>query len=119
MKQYVLIKSEGTYEDCVQRPILCSRNKELIEQEKSKLESENDSNEEFLNKWRDKYEEDIDKVIAHMYDNDEDYDLSEYAEKHPGIISIPLDVFKRFSDLQDEWCTPDEISYYIREVKEV
>lgn len=119
MKQYVLIKSEGTYEDCVQHPILCSRNKELIEQEKSKLESENDSNEEFLDEWRDKYEEDVDKVIDHMSDNNEDCDLTEYAEKHPGIISIPLDVFKRFSDLQDEWCTPNEISYYIKEVKEI
>lgn len=119
MKQYVLIKSEGVYEDCIQCPILCSRNKELIEQEKSKLESKNDSNEEFLDEWRDKYEEDVDKVIAHMSDNNEDCDLTEYAEKHPGIISIPLDVFKRISDLQDEWCTPDEISYYIREVKEI
>lgn len=119
MKQYVLIKSEGVYEDCIQRPILCSRNKELIEQEKSKLESKNDSNEEFLDEWRDKYEEDVDKVIAHMSDNNEDCDLAEYAEKHPGIISIPLDVFKRFSNLQDEWCTPDEISYYINEVEEI
>lgn len=119
MKQYVLIKSEGTYEDCVQHPILCSRNKELIKQEKSKLESKRDLNEEFLEKWRDKYEEDVDKVIAHMSDNNEDCDLSEYAEKHPEIISIPLDVFKKFSDLQDEWCLPDEISYYIKEVKEI
>lgn len=119
MKQYVLIKSEGTYEDCVQRPILCSRNKELIVQEKSKLESERGLNEEFLEKWRDKYEEDVDKVIAHMSDNNEDCDLSEYAEKHPEIISIPLEVFKKFSDLQDEWCLPDEISYYIKEVKEI
>lgn len=119
MKQYVLIKSEGTYEDCVQRPILCSRNKELIKQEKNKLESKNDLNENFLEEWRDKYEEDVDKVIAHMYDNDEDCDLSEYAEKHPEIISIPLDVFKKFSDLQDEWCLPNEISYYIKEVKEI
>ena len=119
MKQYVLIKSEGTYEDCVQRPILCSRNKELIKQEKNKLESENGLNEKFLEEWRDKYEEDVDKVIAHMSDNDEDCDLSEYAEKHPEIISIPLDVFKKFSDLQDEWCLPCEIIYYIREVKEI
>lgn len=119
MKQYVLIKSEGTYEDCVQHPILCSRNKELIKQEKSKLESKRDLNEEFLEKWRDKYEEDVDKVIAHMSDNNEDCDLSEYAEKHPEIISIPLEVFKKFSDLQDEWCLPDEISYYINEVKEI
>lgn len=119
MKQYVLIKSEGTYEDCVQHPILCSRNKELIKQEKSKLESKRDLNEEFLEKWRDKYEEDVDKVIAHMSDNNEDCDLSEYAEKHPEIISIPLDVFKKFSDLQDEWCLPDEIGYYINEVKEI
>lgn len=119
MKQYVLIKSEGTYEDCVQYPILCSRNKKLIEQEKSKLESEIYLNEAFLEEWREKYEEDVDKVIAHMSDNNEDCDLSEYAEKHPEIISIPLDVFKKFSDLQDEWCLPNEISYYIREVKEI
>lgn len=119
MKQYVLIKSEGTYEDCVQRPILCSRNKELIKQEKNKLESENDLNGKFLEEWRDKYEEDVDKVIAHMSDNNEDCCLSEYAEKHPEIISIPLDVFKKFSDLQDEWCLPCEIIYCIREVKEI
>lgn len=119
MKQYVLIKSEGTYEDCVQYPILCSRNKKLIEQEKSKLESEIYLNEAFLEEWREKYEEDVDKVIAHMSDNNEDCELSEYAEKHPEIISIPLYVFKKFSDLQDEWCLPNEISYYIREVKEV
>lgn len=119
MKQYVLIKSEGTYEDCVQYPILCSRNKKLIEQEKSKLESEIYLNEAFLEEWREKYEEDVDKVIAHMSDNNEDCELSEYAEKHPEIISIPLYVFKKFSDLQDEWCLPNEISYYIREVEEV
>lgn len=119
MKQYVLIKSEGTYEDCVQYPILCSRNKKLIEQEKSKLESEIYLNEAFLEEWREKYEEDVDKVIAHMSDNNEDCELSEYAEKHPEIISIPLYVFKKFSDLQDEWCLPNEISYYIREVEEI
>lgn len=119
MKQYVLIKSEGAYEDCVQYPILCSRNKKLIEQEKSKLESEIYLNEAFLEEWREKYEEDVDKVIAHMSDNNEDCELSEYAEKHPEIISIPLYVFKKFSDLQDEWCLPNEISYYIREVEEI
>lgn len=119
MKQYILIKSEGVYEDCIQRPILCSRNKELIEKEKNRLESENNSNEEFLDEWRDKYEEDVDKVIDHMSNNDEDCDLVEYTEKHPEIISIPLDVFKRFSDLQDEWSLPNEISYYIKEVKEI
>lgn len=119
MKQYVLIKSEGTYEDCVQYPILCSRNKKLIEQEKSKLESEIYLNEAFLEEWREKYEEDVDKVIAHMSDNNEDCELSEYAEKHPEITSIPLYVFKKFSDLQDEWCLPNEISYYIREVEEI
>lgn len=119
MKQYVLIKSEGTYEDCVQRPILCSRNKELIEQEKNKLESENDLNEKFLEEWRDKYEEDVDKVIEHMSNNNRNCDLVDYAKEHPEIISIPLDVFKKFSDLQDEWCLPCEIIYCIREVKEI
>lgn len=119
MKQYVLIKSEGVYEDCCQRPIFCSKDKSLIEQKKKELESEIYLNEAFLEEWREKYEEDVDKVIAHMSDNDEDCDLSEYAEKHPEIISIPLDVFKKFSDLQDEWCLPSEIIYYIREVKEI
>ena len=119
MKQYILIKSEGSYEDCYQYPILCSRDKNLIEQKKKELESENDLNEKFLEKWRDKYEKDVDKIIGHMSDNDIDCDLVDYAKEYPETISIPLEVFEKFSNLQDEWCLPDEISYYIREVEEI
>lgn len=119
MKQYVLIKSEGVYEDCCQHPIFCSKDKNLIEQKKKELESENDLNEKFLEKWRDKYEEDVDKVIEHMSNNNRDCDLVDYAKEFPETISIPLEVFEKFSNLQDEWCLPDEISYYIREVEEI
>lgn len=54
-----------------------------------------------------------------MSNNDIDYNLVDYVKEHPEIISVPLEVFEKFLNLQDEWCLPDEISYYIREVEEI
>lgn len=118
-KQYILIASEGSYDDIGYRLILSSRDKELLEEKLKELNSQQNLDKIFIEKWRDQYDKDFNKVIEKMEDEEDDEEVLDYVEKHQEIISMTFEDFKKFSELEDDWYYPNDVYYHIVEVEEI